>query len=142
MSRYDIALGKIPVKPVKVPALTPEVNKIKSDAYLAEIFYRGTLNSLLHPGKRYEIGEVVMLGSEPIGICIDPGQDGGHFVYCHGTNSVLSTNRVDSMRYAKGDKLFSINGLLTGKIPDDDATVVGVVIEIRDENILVIQMRI
>lgn len=142
MNRYDIALKKVPIEPVEISTPIPEVNKVKSDEYFTQTFYRGTFNTLLHPRKRYEVGEVVMVGSEPIGICIDPGDIGGRFVYCHGTDSVLSTNRIDSMNYALGDKLFSIDGLLTGKIPNDSTTVVGIVIDIKPENTLVIQMRI
>jgi hypothetical protein len=48
----------------------------------------------------------------------------------------------DSMEYALGDKLYSVEGLLTKKVPIDSITVVGVVIGINDGGEIMIQMRI
>jgi hypothetical protein len=143
MDRFSIALKKIPVKSAKISKKRPIVNKIKADSYSSSIFYRSTVNTLLHSTKRYEAGEVVMVGPEPVGICIgsDPGLGSDKVTYCHGAGTVISTNRMDSVEYNLGDKLYSVGGLLTKKIPVDSTTVVAVVADIRDDGII-IQMRI
>jgi hypothetical protein len=144
MDRYNIALKKLPKKSTAVSNPCPVVNKIKVNSCSLNIFYRSTLNTLLRSTKNYEAGEVVMLGSEPVGICIgssDSSYRNDIVTYCHGAGTVISTNRMDSMTYSVGDKLYSVGGLLTKSKPTDSATVVGVVIDIRDNEIL-IQMRI
>jgi hypothetical protein len=150
MDRYAIALNKIPKKPVKVSSpRRPVVTKKKSGNYMMAVMYRSTFNSLLRATKEYEAGEVVMAGSEPVGICTNSntgvelyGVGRQLITYCHGAGTVISTNRVDdSMEYALGDKLYSVEGLLTKKVPIDSITVVGVVIGINGGEIM-IQMRI
>ena len=141
MDRFAIALKKIPIKPVKNSSSRPVVNKKKADNYSSTIFYRSTFNTLLHSTHSYEAGEVVMVGSEPVGICIAGFSVSDKVTYCHGAGTVISTNRMDSMQYDLGDKLYSVGGLLTKKIPTDSATVVAVVIDIKDDGIM-IQMRI
>jgi hypothetical protein len=145
MDRYYIALKKIPKKASKITTRDPVVKKRKADEYSSTIFYRSTLNTLLYSNRRYEAGEVVMVGSEPVGICIDSNNPSyeinDRVTYCHGAGTVISTNRMDSANYALGDKLYSVGGLLTKRIPTDSTTVVAVVIDIKNDGIM-IQMRI
>lgn len=151
MNRYDILLKKTPPRELPKKEVPKHVVKPKKD-YNLQIQYRATLNSLQQATKNYEAGEVIMAGSEPLGICVEnypstsPYESvssfNSHFVYCHGAGTVLSTNRVAEERYKPGDMLVSINGLLALKQPSDESTVVGVVLSAESDGTVMIQMRI
>jgi hypothetical protein len=152
MNRFDIALNKPPPsEPPKKEAPVVDAKKPKKP-YLLQMLYRSTLNSLPPPvTKIYEAGEVVMAGSEPLGICTTSDEGSPYeraiaanprISYCHGSGTVFSTNRVAVGKYVPGDKLVSVNGLLAKQSPDDGLTVVGVVLNAESDGTLLIQMRI